>query len=131
VTVRSAIALFLACIVALGAAACRHVADAPTAIDYDHEACAHCRMLVGDPRYAAQLVTETGDVLYLDEHAPRIHRIWFRDSLADRWLAADAAAFVSGAATPMGYGFAAVARGTSGAVGLDQVRAQLRARRQR
>src|SRR6185436_17764415 len=49
------------------AAACRSIPDAPTAIAYDREACAHCHMLIGDPRYAAQLVTEAGDVLDFDD----------------------------------------------------------------
>src|SRR5262245_49367111 len=101
--------LWLACI-----AACRSVPDAPTAIAYDREACAHCHMLIGDSRYAAQLVTDDGDVLdfddagcalvYLAEHRPAVHRLWFRDTRADRWLAAPDARFVAGAATPMGYG---------------------------
>jgi copper chaperone NosL len=119
-------------------AACRSVPDAPTAIDYDHEACTHCRMLIGDPRWAAQLVTDDGDVLdfddpgclmtYVGAHHPAIHRMWFRDSRADRWLAADDARFVRGAPTPMGFGFAAVDRATPGAITLADAEAAVAAR---
>ena len=119
--------------VALLGACHRTVPDAPVAIDYDQEACAHCRMLIGDPRYAAQLVTTGGDVLdfddpgclmtYVARHHPAVHRLWFRDARADRWLAADEVGFVPGATTPMGFGLAAVPRATPGALTLAQAEA--------
>ena len=115
--------------------ACAAPPDAPRAIAYDREACAHCHMLIGDPRYAVQLVTDDGDVLdfddpgcaltYLVEAHPAVHRLWFRDSRGDRWLAADDTRFVPGAATPMGYGLAAVARGTPGSLALADARARV------
>ena len=56
-------------------------------IAWNRESCAHCRMLIGDPAYAAQIITEDGDVLsfddpgcaarYLRERRPRVHRAWF------------------------------------------------------
>jgi copper chaperone NosL len=126
---RAALALLLAC---------GGDTDAPTAIRYDHEACAHCHMLIGDARYAAQLVTDGGDVLdfddpgclitYLAEAHPRPRHLWFRDARGDRWLDADHARFVTGAATPMGYGLAAVSDDTPGAITLADARARLAAR---
>jgi hypothetical protein len=99
------------------ALACRTVPDAPIAIAYDREACAHCHMLIGDPRYAVQLVTDAGDVLdfddpgcalrYLAEAHPAVHRLWFRDARRDRWIAAGEVRFARGADTPMGSGLAA------------------------
>jgi hypothetical protein len=96
-------------------------------------------MLVGEPSYAAQLVTTAGDVAnfddpgcllhYLDEHAPPVHRLWFHDSAADRWLPPADVGFVSGASTPMGYGLAAVPATTPGAISLDDARRRLLAMR--
>ena len=103
-------------------AACGSIPDAPTAIAYDREPCAHCHMLIGDSRFAVQLVTDDGDVLdfddpgcalrYLAELHPAVHRLWFRDHRRDRWTAARDVHFVRGVDTPMGYGLAADSAGT-------------------
>ena len=97
-------------------------------IAWNQQACAHCQMLIGEPGHAAQLITEAGDVLsfddpgcalrYLAERAPRVHRLWFHHAHAERWLAADAVAFTTGATTPMASGLAAVDRGAAGALDL-------------
>ena len=115
--------------------ACHSVPDAPRPIAYDHEPCTHCHMLIGDPRYAAQLVTDDGDVLdfddpgcaltYLVEHHPSVHRLWFRDSRGDRWLSAEETAFVPGATTPMGYGLAAVSKDTPGAIAMTDAKTRV------
>lgn len=109
---------------------CHSVPDAPTTIDFDHEPCAHCRMLIGDPRYAAQLVTDAGDVLDFDDPGcllryvadvhPAVHRMFFHDARGAGWLVGPDVAFVV-ATTPMGYGYAAVAPATPGAVPLATV----------
>ncbi len=114
---------------------CHAVPDQPRAIAYDHEACAHCHMLIGDPRYAAQLVTDDGDVLdfddpgcalsYVAEHHPAVHRLWFRDARGDRWLTAGDARFLPGATTPMGYGLAAVDATTPGGITMAEARARV------
>ena len=39
----------------------------PVLIVWDREACAECHMHVGEPRFAAQLQTEEGDVLNFDD----------------------------------------------------------------
>ena len=119
-------------LVAWCAAACRSLPDAPSPIAYDREACAHCHMLIGDPRYAVQLVTDGGEVLdfddpgcalrYLAEAHPAVHRLWFRDARRDRWIAAGEVRFVRGADTPMGYGLAAAGEAPGG-LGLDQAAA--------
>ena len=120
------------------AAACRSIPDAPSAIAYDREACAHCHMLIGDPRYAVQLVTDDGDVLdfddpgcalgYLAEVHPRVHRLWFRDAGRDRWIAAADVWFARGAATPMGSGLAAGDATLPGGIDLDRATALVVAR---
>lgn len=104
----------------------------PVPVVWNREPCAHCRMLVGEPEFAAQLVTRDGDVRvfddpgclfrYLDDEKPDIHRIWFRDSTADRWLSPEEVGFLRGAQTPMNYGLAAVPAATPGAMKLDDAR---------
>lgn len=104
----------------------RALPDTPQPVAWNHQACAHCRMAVGEPAHAAQLVTTDGEVLffddpgclmrYLDERAPAVHRIWFHDRSEARWLGADEVGFVPGATTPMGFGLAATDRSTAGAM---------------
>lgn len=131
---RAATVALLVLLVACG----RRVPDGPEPVAWDHQPCAHCRMLVGEPAYAAQLITTDGDVVhfddpgclvrYLADRKPAVHRLWFHDSTGPGWLAGDAAGFVPSATSPMGYGFAAVPRGTAGAVDLATARRTLDAR---
>jgi copper chaperone NosL len=99
--------------------------EGPAEVAYDRVACAHCRMLVSEPRFAAQLRRGTGEVLFYDDPGCLLlHRLqladpeahaWFHDSRSDRWLDDEQVAFVRVTESPMGYGFAAVPRGTEGA----------------
>src|SRR5690242_12190335 len=41
--------------------------EGPQPIAWDREACAHCHMHIGEPRFAAQLQTEDGRVLNFDD----------------------------------------------------------------
>lgn len=85
---------------------------------WDRVACAHCRMLLSNPAYAAQLHTPAGEVLFFDDPGclllDRAGRgapagdAWFHDSQGPGWLAEAEVRFVPAAATPMGYGLAAV-----------------------
>jgi len=112
--------------------------EGPVPVVWDAEVCAHCKMHVGDPRFAAQLQTTRGDVLnfddpgclleYLGSHDTSVHAIYFRNHLADGWLSDVEAAFIAADDSPMGYGFAAVPKGTSGAQGIDWAKAQVEAR---
>lgn len=105
--------------------------DEPTPVAWDREACGHCHMHVGEPRYAAQLVTGDGEVVnfddvgcaldYLAAKQPEVHRLWFHGE-GDTWIAADDVAFLVTHATPMGSGLVAVEAGTPGAKPLAEVR---------
>jgi copper chaperone NosL len=116
----------------------RSVPDGPEPVAWNRQACAHCRMLVGQPAHAAQLITTDGEVAffddpgcvlqYLDERDPAVHRLWFHDHGSDAWLSADEVGFVTGADTPMGYGLAAVPRSTPGAFDLQVARRRIAAR---
>lgn len=117
----------------------RSLPDQPQEVAWNHQACAHCRMAVGEPAHAAQLVTTSGDVhffddpgcllRYLDERRPDVHRMWFHEHAGSRWLAADEVGFLTGASTPMAFGLAATDRGAPGAIDLDAARAWVRSGR--
>jgi copper chaperone NosL len=116
-------------------AACSRNSSGPFPIAYDKEACAHCHMLIGDPRFAAQLVTTDGTVigfddpgcllLYMAERKPSVRASWVRDSQRDRWLPLAEARFVRVPWSPMGFGVAAVDAGTPGSLSIDEARAEV------
>lgn len=103
--------------------------EAPTEPVWDKEPCAHCRMLVSDKRYAAQVIDETGErhffddvgcmVLWTEAH-PRLAHAWVRGSTSGVWLEARSASYVHDARTPMDFGFEAR---TGGAIDFEAVRA--------
>jgi copper chaperone NosL len=104
----------------------------PRPIAFDREPCAHCRMLISDPAYAAQLETAQGEIASFDdpgcllvalESHPNPSALWFHHLREERWLAGDQVAFVRVPRTPMGYGLGAVPAGEPGAVSLEEARA--------
>jgi hypothetical protein len=90
----------------------------PVDVAWDREACAHCRMHVGDPRFAAQLHTTSGEVLNFDDagcllqHVAAagddVHAIYFHAQHGDEWIGSADVRFVTGQNTPMGSGLGAV-----------------------
>ena len=105
---------------------------------WDGEVCGHCKMHVGDPRFAAQLQTANGEVLnfddpgclfdYLASHDAPVHALYFRNHAADGWLAQSDAGFIPVEDSPMGYGLAAVPKETEGAQGLDWAKSHVEGR---
>lgn len=105
---------------------------------WDSEVCGHCKMHVGDPRFAAQLQTTEGDVLnfddpgclfdYLDSHTASVHALYFRNHLEDGWLSASEAGFLPVDESPMGYGIRAVPKGTPDAQDIDWAKARVESR---
>lgn len=126
-TRRELLALALGAAVAVGAGACQKLDEAVDPA-WGKQPCAHCAMLVSDKRYAAQVVAD-GDRKYFDdigcmvlwtkERKSAPERAWVR--AADRWVDAKGARYVSGAKTPMDFGFEASASGADG-VGWDEMR---------
>jgi hypothetical protein len=110
----------------------------PVDLVYDHQTCAYCQMHVSEPAFAAEILTMQGEVLafddpgclllYLDEQRPQAHAIWFRHARRDRWISRDDVAFVRTDKSPMGFGVAAVERGTPASIPLEEARAVVRAR---
>jgi copper chaperone NosL len=117
------------------AAACRR-SEGPEPIAYDRAACVHCRMLISDPAFAAQLQTTDGEVLDFDdpgcllryraEHEPRVRAAWFHHLREDRWLPATGVGFERIDPTPMGWGLGAVDAGAAGALSLAAAEAIVR-----
>ena len=119
-------------------ACARH--DGPEDPIWGKAPCAHCAMLIGDKRYAAQVLADDGTRSHFDdvgclfafvaEHATRVAHAWVRDELGDAWLPSEAARFHTGARTPMGYGLGA---GVTGPLSFDEARREAlsRARSQR
>lgn len=108
--------------------------DGPVEVVWDSEVCTHCKMHVGDPRFAAQLQTEDGRVLnfddpgclfeYLSRNPTSRHALFFREHDGDYWLAESEAEFVSVPDSPMGYQIGAVRNGTEGGHDLEWAKAR-------
>jgi copper chaperone NosL len=91
----------------------------PPALRLGQEACAHCRMIISDDRFASALETAEGETQKFDDLGCMIlhesvgvrheTRYWVRDYGSDAWLDARDAVFIHSPriASPMGYGFAA------------------------
>ena len=111
--------------------------EGPQPIAWDREPCAHCRMLISDPHFAAQLHTADGTVESFDDpgclfarvaaRRPAVRALWFHHVRDDRWLSGDAVAFERVSPTPMDFGLGAVDAGTPGALTLEEARAAVRA----
>ena len=111
--------------------------DGPVELVWDKAACAACGMHVGEPGFAAQLITQDGRVqafddpgclfLHLDQVGD-VHAIWFRHVREPRWIAADRVAFADAEVTPMGFGLAAVDAGSPDTIGFDAARQRCVAR---
>ncbi len=99
--------------------------EGPVDIVWDREVCEHCKMHIGDPRFAAQLQATDGDLVsfddpgclveYLQTHPTDVHALYFRDYDGDQWLSQAEAGFLPVGDSPMGYGIRAVSKETPGA----------------
>lgn len=106
---------------ALFVAGCAASSGGPPTVRYGESACAECRMLINEARYAAAALTTTSEpvvfdsteclVRYLHRRGASLARIWVHDYGADRWLVAEEAFYVASPelTTPMGKGVVAIA----------------------
>jgi copper chaperone NosL len=115
----------------------------PGVIHYDSDACDHCRMTISDARFAAQLVTRTGQIYRFDDPGcleaflaagrvdpAGIHSTWVNDHAhPDRMVSAGQAVFVVSdrIRAPMNGGMAAFAARADAARLQDAVGGELRA----
>ncbi len=112
--------------------------DGPQPVAWDRATCARCRMLVGEPHFAAQLQTRDGAVLdfddpgclllYLHEHDAAVHAIYLHHRAEERWLSREEAGFLPSGPSPMGYDLGVVERSHPGAVGWNEALEQSLAR---
>ncbi len=126
-----AIAL-LAAIVAFVVRDGTRIPDDIQPIAWNAEPCAHCRMLIGDPAFAAQVITTDGTVRSFDDpgcaarfirdQRDRVHRAWFHAGTGDTWIPLAEVGFAPVATSPMGSNVIAVPRTTPGALALEDVR---------
>lgn len=114
------------------------LAEGAVPVVWDSEVCAHCKMHVGDPRFAAQVQTTEGEVLnfddpgclfdYLQSHQASIHALYFRNYLEDGWLSEADVGFVAAEDSPMGYGIRAVPKNTTDSQGIDWAKSRVQER---
>jgi copper chaperone NosL len=107
-------------------------ADGPVEPAWGRQPCAHCGMIVGESRTAAELVSADGARLYFDDigcmiawerdalAAPR--HAWVHDAEGPSWIDAEKAVYARGQHTPMDFGYVAHARGPGGLT-FDEMRA--------
>ncbi|MCA8975363.1 MAG: hypothetical protein KDC98_11630 [Planctomycetes bacterium] len=127
-----AVLLTVGSVVTYSILASNRLSEGPVDLIWDKTACAACGMHVGEPPFAAQLTTKTGETLafddpgclfhYVEEHGPDVHAIWFHHVREDRWIAAAEVAFTAIEPTPMGFGIGAVDAGTAAAIDLEGAR---------
>jgi hypothetical protein len=125
----------LAALAACVALAACTAADGPAPIAFDREACGHCGMLISEAGFAAQLELEGEDPLSFDdpgcllryraERQPRWRAAWYHHAREPRWIAEAGVAFERRPVSPMGYGIAAVDRGSPGSLTLAEAEAHV------
>lgn len=109
--------------------------EGPVPVVWDGEVCQHCKMHVGDPRFAAQLQTRDGDVMnfddpgclfdYLESDPVTIHALYFRNHDGEGWLSESEVGFLPVEDSPMGYGIRAVPRSVPESRNIDWAKAQV------
>ena len=115
-------------------------ATGPVAIKYDREICQYCKMIISDPRFAAEIRLAKGDevfkfddmggaVLWLEtrktSETPQTE-IWVRDmKTGTKWLDAKKVYYIGKQHSPMDYGFGAVETKEDGAVDFAEMRKQV------
>jgi copper chaperone NosL len=115
------VALWLALVFGVLCVAACQKRDRPEDPVWGKQPCDHCKMILSEPRHAAQAIAPQGDRLFFDdlgcmlEHerarkTPPEHA-WVRDDQG-AWIDARATRYAKGARTPMDYGFASSASGT-------------------
>jgi copper chaperone NosL len=113
-----AIAWLIGTVVVIG---CRPAdTSRPPVVRFGAEACAHCRMIISDERFAASRVSAGGEALKFDDIGCLLKHeasdvepaaaYWVHDFRGPEWLGAREALFVHlpNVASPMGHGLAAV-----------------------
>ncbi len=128
----------------LALAACGGPKSGPEPIHYDRDTCEQCRMIISDPRFAAEVRTPDGMLHRFDDPGGAIlwmaahgvdaaaTEVWVMNMRDGKtWLDARKAYFVRARATPMDYGYGAIAQQEKGALGFEAFRARILAQKNR
>ncbi len=122
----AAVFVFTVFIGSLSHAASTETALKPVPINFGHDRCKRCFMLIRSPRYSAEVgnmqsgkIYKFDDIgcavmwLYKDCHFAwyKSAKIWVSDAKTGKWLNAKTACWVDGEITPMHFGFGAYKRG--------------------
>ncbi len=101
-----------AAVLVLAVSSCEN-ASKPQEPVWGKQACAHCAMLLSDPRFGAQLTTDNGERFFFDDpgcmaahiHDKSLHvrAMWVHEG--SKWIDAKTAHFRTGVQSPMDYGF--------------------------
>lgn len=111
----------------------------PVEVEWEHDACKRCNMILGDTYHAAQVRTHLpGErskvylfddigcaVVWLEDKAWKddpTTEIWVNDYKTGAWIDARKAHYVSGQQTPMLYGLGAQPEATADSVGFERAR---------
>lgn len=101
---------------------------------WNKEACAHCRMILSEPRYAVQLIGPDNRTRYYDDlscalnhqtEMPELQKgtLYVRPYGAENWIETSTARYTKGLMTPMNSGIGAVIDG--GSLDWDAVKKEL------
>jgi len=116
--------------------------NGPIDIKWDRDTCEHCRMVLSDKRFVAQIQGGPGNQVYLfDDFGCAVNwlatqawreektiKIWVADARLGNWLDARQAYYVGGQVTPMDFGLGAVAQPVPGSINFTTAKAQLLAK---
>ncbi|MDR1284762.1 MAG: nitrous oxide reductase accessory protein NosL [Campylobacteraceae bacterium] len=102
----------------------------PKEIKLDRDVCAYCKMVISSANYAAQIVMKDGKHYFFDDigcalnwlnlqEAQNEAVIYVADFKSAKWIDAKKAYYVSGANSPMHFGFAAHKDAQEGKDNLD------------
>ncbi len=130
-------AAWLALAALCAATACSQPTSGPVEIAWGRDVCAHCSMVIGDARFAAEVRLGPREIARFDdfgcalawlaqhENTGSAAEIWVMDQDGGGWLDAREALYRPGQHTPMAWGLGAVAAGEPGALDFEAARREL------
>ena len=118
--------------------------EAPIEIHWGKDTCEHCRMIIKDQHFGAQirggpenkvyLFNELGSAMMWLDKQPwsnnNTTKIWVIDYNTGYWLDARFANYLPEQPTPMNYGFSAIKSPMKGSVNFETARRRLMAKKQ-
>ena len=121
---------------------CGEQTTGPVDLRFDRVTCERCRMVLSDPRHAAQVRVTAADgrslvhafddlgcaVIWLESRPERDApgtEVWVSDWRTGDWIDAASAAYVADQVTPMGYGLGAQPEAAPGTLNFAEAKARI------